>query len=179
MKKTILSILLTAVILFAVSESLQAVAAQNAQAEKLKMMQTILPGSTDFTEETHTGHDELIRGVYKSESGFVIETTTYGYAGDITMLIGVSSAGRVTGLVIRELHETAGLGANALTGHAFLSQFLNGNGDFVVGTTDDSGNIDAITGATVTSKAVARCVNSAVAYVTGADTSSGATSWGG
>ena len=36
-----------------------------------------------------------------------------------------------------------------------------------------------ITGATVTSKAVVRCVNSAVAYVTGADIESGATSWGG
>jgi Na+-translocating ferredoxin:NAD+ oxidoreductase RnfG subunit len=40
-------------------------------------------------------------------------------------------------------------------------------------------NVDAITGATVTSKAVVRSVNSAVAFVTGADTDSGATSWGG
>ena len=38
---------------------------------------------------------------------------------------------------------------------------------------------DAITGATVTSKAVTRSVNAAIAYVTGADTDSGATSWGG
>ena len=39
--------------------------------------------------------------------------------------------------------------------------------------------VDGITGATVTSKAVARCVNSAIAYVTGADVESSATSWGG
>jgi len=39
--------------------------------------------------------------------------------------------------------------------------------------------VDAITGATVTSKAVVRCVNSAVAFVTGADTVTEATSWGG
>ena len=39
--------------------------------------------------------------------------------------------------------------------------------------------VDGITGATVTSKAIARCVNSAVGYVTGADVESGATSWGG
>ena len=39
--------------------------------------------------------------------------------------------------------------------------------------------VDAITGATVTSKAIARSVNSAVAYVTGADVASAATSWGG
>jgi Na+-translocating ferredoxin:NAD+ oxidoreductase RnfG subunit len=39
--------------------------------------------------------------------------------------------------------------------------------------------VDAITGATVTSKAVARSVSSAVAYVTGADVASSATTWGG
>ena len=46
-------------------------------------------------------------------------------------------------------------------------------------TEGDTVDVDAITGATVTSKAIVRCVNSAVGYVTGADTSSGATSWGG
>ena len=67
-----------------------------------------------------------------------------------------------------------GLGAKALTDHRFLSQMLNTSGEAEVGT-----NVDAISGATVTSKAVVRSVNSAVAFVTGADVSSGATSWGG
>ena len=40
-------------------------------------------------------------------------------------------------------------------------------------------NVDAISGATVTSKAIVRSVNSASAYVTGADISSSATTWGG
>ena len=65
--------------------------------------------------------------------------------------------------------------------HKFLSQFLNTNGDVVIKGADAEGStyVDGITGATVSSKAIARCVNSAVAYVTGADTQSGATSWGG
>ena len=90
------------------------------------------------------------------------------------MLIGVSKDGKVTGLVVREMSETAGLCLNALNDTDFLAQFLNTSGDAEVGT-----NVDAITGATVTSKAITRCVNSAVAYVTGADIDSGATSWGG
>ena len=48
--------------------------------------------------------------------------------------------------------------------------------------TDDrqiGAGVDAISGATVTSRAIARSVNSAVAYVTGADIDSGSTSWGG
>ena len=65
------------------------------------------------------------------------------------------------------------MGANALTDWQFLAQFLDTEGDAEVGT-----NVDAITGATVTSKAITRSVNSAVAFVTGADVGSGATSWG-
>ena len=138
------------------------------------MMQTILPGSTTFAVEPYAGEDATIVSIHKGETGFVIETKTYGYAGDITMLVGVSTEGTVTGLVVRHLTETYGLGRNALTDTDFLAQFLNTSGEAAVGET-----VDALTGATVTSKAVTRAVNSAVAYVTGADASSGATTWGG
>ena len=104
----------------------------------------------------------------------MIGTTTAGYAGPIRMLIGVDNDGSVTGLQVRYLEETFGLGAEALTDWQFLAQFLRTEGDAEVGE-----NIDAISGATVTSKALARSVNSAVAFVTGADVSSGATTWGG
>jgi electron transport complex protein RnfG len=178
MKKAIfipaLTILLAAAILLGLSVGLKAIAKNNAETEALKMMQTLLPGSTEFTEETYTGNDANISAVYKCEIGYVIETVTAGYAGDITMLIGVTNEGTVSGLVVREMSETLGLGSNALQDHAFLAQFLNTTGDAAVDT-----NVDAIAGATVTSKAITRCVNSAVAYVTGADIDSGATSWGG
>ena len=105
---------------------------------------------------------------------YVIGTTTAGYAGNISMLIGVSNDGSVTGLQVRQMEETFGLGGKALTDWEFLAQFLGTEGDAVVGE-----NIDAISGATVTSKAITRSVNSAVAFVTGTDVDSGATSWGG
>lgn len=193
MKKSILIILLVAVLLFGTAFGLNGIAAENAQQAHLEMMKTLLPGSESFTVEPYSGEDANIRSVHKGENGFVIETVTYGYAGDITMLIGVSNEGKVTGLVVKELSETFGLGANALNDHEFLAQFLNGSGEFTVDTgsadafssatgTETSGDavsVEAITGATVTSKAIARSVSSAVAYVTGADTSSAATSWGG
>ena len=195
MKKLIISILVAALILFGASYGLQGVAAAKAQSEHLRLMQTILPGSENFTVEPYSGEDANIVSVHKGENGFVIETVTYGYADNINMLIGVSNAGRVTGLVVQEAHETPGLGNEALTDHVFLAQFLNGSGNFAVAThgadafTGATGevesaegetvDVDAITGATVTSKAVVRCVNSAVAYVTGADAVSAATTWGG
>lgn len=178
MKKTILqpvlALVITALLLLALSQGLLKTASANAQEEHLAIMKTLLPGSESFTVEPYDGEDAVIRSVHKGETGFVIKTATQGYADEIVMLIGVSNEGTVTGLVVREMHETAGLGGNAMFDWQFLRQFLKNTGDAEVGT-----NVDAISGATVTSKAVARCVNSAVGYVTGADVDSSATSWGG
>ena len=196
MKKIVITILVAALILFGASYALNGIAAENAQQAHLTLMRTLLPGSESFTVEPYTGEDANIRSVHKAENGFVIETVSYGYAGDITMLIGVSNSGKITGLVVRDMSETFGLGAQALTDHVFLSQFLNTAGGVAIGSPDGEADafsgataveeetetsvyVDAISGATVTSKAIARCVNSAAAYVTGADATSEATSWGG
>ena len=198
MKKSILipilAIALAFVILLGASFGLKGITEKNAQDAHLEMMRTLLPGSTEFTLEPYSGEDANIRSVHKAENGFVIETVTYGYAGEITMFIGVSSDGAVTGLVVRDMSETFGLGAQALTDHVFLAQFLNISGQAAIGTAEADAfsgatgesteaeaevYVDAISGATVTSKAIVRCVNSAVAYVTGADITSSATSWEG
>ena len=195
MKKPIIALILAAVLLLGLCLGLDGVAVKNAEAYHLKLMQTLLPGSETFEVEPYAGEDANIRSVHKSDIGFVVETVTYGYAGEITMLVGVNNAGKVTGVVVQKAHETFGLGGNALTDHVFLSQFLNKTGSFEVATVGEDAfsgataeaetaegeaiGVDAITGATVTSKAVVRCVNSAVAYVTGADATTEATSWGG
>lgn len=177
MKKTIVQpiivLVVTALILLGVVWGTQGIATAKAQEEHIQIMQTLLPGSESFVVETYTGEDENIRSVHKSDVGYVIEVTTRGYVDDITLLVGVNMDGKVTGINVREMHETTGLGGKMLTDWEFLAQFLKTEGNAEVGT-----NIDALTGATVTSKAVTRCVNSAVAYVTGTDVDTSATSWG-
>lgn len=168
------TILLGAMLLYGVSAGLRDAGNAAARAEWLRSMQTLLPGSEGFAPERYEGEDTNIRSVYRGETGYVIETCTQGYAGPITMLIGVSNGGTVTGVQVRDLSETPGLGAGSLRDPAFLAQFLNTSGNAEVGA-----NVDALTGATVTSRAIARSVNSAVACVTGADAGSGATEWGG
>lgn len=191
----ILGIVLASCILLGAYNGLAGIRQARDQAELTAKMQTILPGSVNFTPEEYTGEDTNIRAVYKGETGYVVETCTYGYAGNITMLIGVSNEGSVTGLQIRQMQETYGLGARALTDWEFLAQFLNTTGNVTVetsgvdafsgatGSAEPAGTegdtVDAISGATVTSKAIARSVNSAVGFVTGADAVSEATSWGG
>ena len=172
--RAVLVIALTAVVLLSATFGLQGLAVKNARAEHLRMMKTLLPGSTDFVVEPYTGEDANVCSVHKAPEGFVVETVTQGYADEITVLVGVANDGTVTGIVVKEMHETFGLGMNGLTDWQFLAQYLRTSGEAEVGT-----NVDALTGATVTSKAITRCVNSAVAVVTGADADSGATSWGG
>lgn len=170
----VFAVLLAAGLLLGLYNGLLGLRRAREQAELRTKMETLLPGSKVFTEEVYAGGDENIRAAYRGENGYVVATCTQGYAGPIAMLIGVSDDGTVTGLQIRDMEETYGLGARALTDVEFLKQFLRSEGDCEVGV-----NVDAVTGATVTSKAVARSVNSAVAFVTGADVSSGATEWGG
>ena len=195
MKKIIITILVAALILFGTSYALQGTAAKKAQEEHLWLMQTLLPGSESFVVEPYGGEDANIVSVHKAENGFVVETLVYGYADNIRMLTAVNNDGKVTGLVVLEAHETVGLGNEALTDHVFLSQFLNSSGSFEIathgadafsgatGTTEsaegETVEVDGITGATVTSKAIAKSVNSAVGFVTGADVASSATTWGG
>ncbi len=194
MKKLIVTIVVIALVLLGTTFALKGTAQSIAQQQHLWLMQTLLPGSTEFTREVYSGEDANIVSVHKGTGGFVIETQTQGYADTVRVVVGVDNSGKVTGLVVLEAHETLGLGSRILTDHAFLSQFLNGNGSFTIGqgqadgfssatgseaSSSDGLPVDGISGATVSSKAVARCVNSAIAYVTGADAGSSATQWGG
>ena len=170
----IVTILLAAVILLGMYNGLNTIRQENELHDLGEKMSAMLPGDNYYEPEEYTGDDANISRVWKAETGYIVETVTYGYAGNITMLIGVHNDGYVTGLQIRDMEETYGLGAEALTDWEFLAQFLHNEGDAEIGN-----GIDAISGATVTSKAIARSINSAVGFVTGADTSSSATSWGG
>lgn len=193
MKRTFAVIFGVALFLLVTAVALKNVTHSIAQREHVKLLETLLPNSTNFQRIDCDGEDEIIRSVHKAAGGYVIETATMGYADEIVMFIGVDNGGTVTGLVAYEAHETNGLGNQILTDHVFLSQFLNKSGTFSIAsshgddvwdTNDKSAStnknitVDGISGATVSSKAVAKCVNAAVAYVTGADIESSATSWG-
>lgn len=198
MKKGILMPIRALVLVFSVilaaNFGLSFVGRTNAEKVHVALMQTLLPDGKDFVKLGYDGEDESIRSIHQCDLGYVIETVTQGYAGEITMYVGVNNEGKVTGLVVEEAHETLGLGSRILTDHEFLAQFLNQSGSFTIGTagadtfsgatgeTAAAGEeitVDGISGATVSSKAVARCISAAVAYVTGVDASTGATSWGG
>lgn len=172
--KPLSAIVLAILVLVTMQAVLQSVKAEMEQEAREYLMSNLLLGGAPFREEEYTGEDELITAVYRGTGGCVVETLVDGYAAPIAVWVGVRNDGHVTGVTIRDMAETFGLGRNAMFDVDFLVQFLRTEGDAAVGE-----EIDAISGATVTSKAVTKAVNAAVGFVTGADVSSGATEWGG
>ena len=123
-------------------------------------MQEVLPADS-YNELSYTGSDPTVVKVYEAVgAGYVVEVTPSGFGGTIDMVVGVGSDGTVTGVAIINMSETSGLGANA-TKESFRSQYVGKSGELAV--SKDGGEIDALTGATITSRAVTRGVNSALA----------------
>jgi len=99
--------------------------------------------------------------------GYVITVTSHaGYGGDITLSMGVTNEGVMNGYSITSISETAGLGMKA-TDESFYSQFegiLAGTYSVIKSGTASDNEIEAISGATITSKAVTNAVNAGFVY---------------
>ena len=96
--------------------------------------------------------------------GYVVETTSsQGYGGNITLYAGIAMDGTLNGISILEISETPGLGMRA--DQVLTPQFQNKKvSEFQYtksGSTSDS-EIDAISGATITTKALTNAVNGAL-----------------
>ena len=98
--------------------------------------------------------------------GYVITVTDHeGYGGDIQFSMGITNEGTLYGISLLSISETAGLGMRA--GEVLVPQFADKNvSKFTytkTGATADS-EIDAISGATITTNAVVNGVNAGLAY---------------
>ena len=102
-------------------------------------------------------------------AGYAVKVTASGSQGSIEMMVGVDAEGAVTGVSVVNHSETSGIGTKVVgneptaSGVGVLDQFIGksaADGTLTVGT-----NVDAITGATVSTKGVTAGVNAALAAV--------------
>ena len=111
--------------------------------------------------------EDAVQTVYTSEAGYAVKVQTGGFGGTITMMVGVAKDGSVLGIDIITHAETASLGDVAASknakGQAFRGQFVGKTGALAVN--KDGGDIDAITSATITSRAVTNGVNTALDFI--------------
>ena len=161
-------LLITAVVAAGLA-CVDAVTAPEIEALNVQKTQTaieaVLPGGGE--EIAFTDDSGIVSTIYKGQSGYAVEVTPAGFNGAVTMMVGVDNDGKVLGISIISHTETAGLGATAAAstsaGEAFRGQFAGMSGTVTV--TKDGGQVDAITGATITSRAVCTGVSAALACV--------------
>lgn len=133
--------------------------AENTRLKTEAAMKSVLPAD-GYDKLDYTGSDPYVKGVYQAgEEGYVVLVTpTSGFSGPIEMMAGFSNDGAVTGIAIINHAETSGLGSKA-TDPKWQEQFIGSAEEVTV--TKDGGTIQAITGSTITSRAVCDGVNAA------------------
>ena len=130
-----------------------------ADADSFKIVEEYKPISEYVTE---------IYIAYKGENrvGYCVNISPVGYGGKIDMIVGINDNFTVSGVNIVSMSETAGLGANSVKPE-FLDRYKGKTQGMTVvkSPTDDTNTINALSGATITSKAVTDGVNLAVETV--------------
>lgn len=136
------------------------IAEQIAQKAENAMQQVL---EADGYEPLDVPEDSAVTAAYRAgDKGYVVRVAPNGFGGAIDMMVGVDVSGAVTGVAIVSQSETASLGANC-TREDFRAQFTGKTGTLSV--SKDGGEIEALTGATVTSRAVTEGVNTALEFV--------------
>lgn len=123
----------------------------------------------DTVKQTISGKDLIFVihetvGTDKQPLGAAVESTTGGFGGDLKILVGFDTEGKILGYTILQHSETPGLGAKA------DKWFQNDGKGCIIGknpetdnltVTKDGGTVDAITASTITSRAFLLAVNQA------------------
>ncbi|NSW89647.1 MAG: RnfABCDGE type electron transport complex subunit G [Firmicutes bacterium] len=144
--------------------------AENARKEILSDADSFMKVENIEDIAEHRTELKLIKEAYvglkaEKELGYVFLVVNKGYGGDISVMVGVDKSRKVTGVKIVKHSETPGLGSKA-TDKAFLSQLVDitpKEGLKVVkGQKGKPEEINAVSGATVTSKAVVGAVQAAL-----------------
>ncbi|HEY8891570.1 MAG TPA: RnfABCDGE type electron transport complex subunit G [Clostridium sp.] len=145
--------------------------AASIEANRQSAMKEILPLADKFIKADIKINDkvsEVNSGMKGTDiTGYAIKVAPKGYGGPVEIMVGISTTGKITGIKILSHTETPGLGANAPQ-PKFSDQYKNKpikeKLEVVKVIPSKDNQIQAITGATITSKAVTLGVNDAVAF---------------
>lgn len=147
-----------------------------AQAEQavIRSLAFCLPGADEFEEVNvrpllpQTDADKEVQAAFRGfangvPAGVVLNVEVRGYGGPVGLMIGVTEDGRVAGIKVLNHSETPGLGSK-ITQERFLEQpaLRKAGWEYPPALTQDGGDVQAVAGATVSSRAVVRGINRAL-----------------
>lgn len=142
--------------------------AQAQMAKQLKAIESVVKGYDNnpvlekYKVATPDGKDSLEFFPAKKGGeiiGVAIKTKSgKGYSGDIWIMVGFNITGEIQNVFVIEHKETPGLGSK-MTGPAFANQFLGKHPEQMnLKVKKDGGDVDAITGATISSRAYSEAI---------------------
>ncbi len=147
--------------------------AASKEAKTQEAIATVLPGCTAVEEISFTDTSGMVTKAYRADMtntfgfGYAVEVAPNGFGGAVTMIVGITPDGKVVGISITSHAETPGLGAvsaaNTDKGVSFREQFQGLTAGITIG--DGENQIDALSGATITSQAIVDGVNAALQCV--------------
>ena len=163
LKPTLILTLIATIVTVLLVLTKDKIAELQAQAEDEAKL-AVLPEADGFEEKT-VDVDGASQTYFEATNGagYVFSTSSKGYGGAVVVMTGISADGEVTGVKLTSQNETPGLGQKALDA-SYTDQYLMAlpEGGFAVKKDDPAGQIDAIAGATITSRAVTNSVNAAI-----------------
>ena len=129
----------------------------------------LIASVTIYNEETLGAEVGEVYGAFSQDGsllGYVLKVTTKeGYGGSIGLMVGITMEGSINGISILSISETPGLGMQA--GDVLVPQFAGKTAEAFVYTKTGAAaenEIDAISGATITTRAVTNAVNAGLHY---------------
>lgn len=142
--------------------------AQAQMAKQLKAIESVVQGYDNnpvlekYKVVTPDGKDSLEFFPAKKDGkliGMAIKTkSSKGYSGDIWIMVGFTMTGEIQNIFVIEHKETPGLGSK-MTTPSFVNQFLGKNpAQMKLKVKKDGGDVDAITGATISSRAYSKAI---------------------
>ena len=157
-----LTCLVAGVILAAAYYITHPIALEKEKEMTAKSMQALVPDATAFTAVD--GEEKMTAASADGKIvAYIVTVEPKGYGGAIVTQVAVTPDGKVINYKITKSNETPGLGENAKK-EPFIGQFPGKTSEQLVVTKDaaKTENIQAMTGATITSKAVTKGVKEAV-----------------
>jgi Na+-translocating ferredoxin:NAD+ oxidoreductase subunit G len=132
-------------------------------------IRTIFEGASNnpiadrFTLKDGDAERTFFVAVYDGEPrGIAFETSGKGFGGDVGVMVGINvKDDKLLGVGVTTHGETPGMGAKAKTDPGFVSQFKDLSATEPIQVAADGGSINAISGATITSRAVSAAATTA------------------
>ena len=137
--------------------------AENEERSKQDSMFSVLPDAAEF-EEIEADVMYLGKNADGAPVGYAISTSTQGYGGQVKVMTGIDMEGNIVGVdVFYNDDETPGLGKNT-SNESFRDQYKGLSAKEPIAVSKDSSEgqtVDAVTSATISSRAVTKAVNEA------------------